>query len=98
MKKFLPVTLLFALLALGTVSPDNRGVQPEEGDPPDNEAFPITVDFHCPRNFGFHVGDEIPLTVTMEVKAGPIIDLVNLPQRGEIHGPFEVRSVRVSKR
>jgi hypothetical protein len=97
LKKFLPVAVLFILLSLGTVSPDNPGDQPE-GDTPDHEAFPITVDFHCPRNFGFHIGDDIPLTVTLVAKQGPIVDLVNLPQKGENHGPFEVRNVRVRKR
>ena len=91
MKRVLLVTFLAVFLALGTVSPDNRGV-------PDDEAFPITVDFHCPRNFGFHIGDEIPLTVALKAENGPFVDLVNLPQKGEIHGPFEVRGVRVRKR
>jgi len=97
MKRFLLITLLAAFFALGTVSPDNHSVQPEEEDLPDQEAFPITVDFHCPRNFGFHIGDEIPLTVTLEVSEGPIIDLVNLPGEEETHGPFEVRDVKVRK-
>ena len=98
MKKFLLLTFLAVSLALGTVSSDNRSVQPGEEDSPDHEAFPITVDFQCPRNFGFHIADEIPLTVTLETNGGPILDLVNLPQKGEIHGPFEVRNVRVRKR
>ena len=98
MKKFLLLTFLAASLALGTISSDNRSVQSGEGDSPENEAFPITVDFHCPRNFGFHIGDEIPLRITLEVKNGPIIDLVNFPRKGEAHGPFEVRDVRIRKR
>ena len=98
MKKFLLLTFFAASLALGTVSSDNRSVQSEEGDSSDHEAFPITVDFHCPRNFGFHIGDEIPLTVTLETREGPVVDLVNLPREEEIHGPFEVRNVRVHKR
>jgi hypothetical protein len=98
MKKFLVLTFLAASLTLGTVSSDNRSVQPGEEDSPDHEAFPITVDFHCPRNFGFHIGDEIPLTVTLEAKEGPIVDLVNLPQKEDVHGPFEVRNVRIRKR
>ena len=97
MKKFLLITFLAAFLALGTGSSGDRTVQSGEGDLPDQDAFPITVDFQCPRNFGFHIGDEIPLTVTLEVSEGPIIDLVNLPQKNEIHGPFEVRDVRVRK-
>jgi len=98
MKKFLLVTLLAAFFAMGTVSPANRSVQPGKGDSPDQEAFPIKIDFHCPRNFGFHIGEEIPLTVTLEAREGTIIDLVNLPKQKETHGPFEVRDVRVRKR
>ena len=98
MKKFLLLTFLAASLALGTVSSDNRSVQSEQGSSSDHEAFPISVDFHCPRSFGFHIGDEIPLTVTLEMGDGPVVDLVNLPQRGEKHGPFEVRGLRVRKR
>ncbi len=97
MRKLPLITFLAAFLALGTVSSDNRGAETGKGDSPENEAFPITVDFHCPRNFGFHIGDEIPLTVTMEAEDGPIVDLVNLPQKGETHGPFEVRDVRIRK-
>ncbi len=97
MKKFLLLPFLAASLALGTVSSENRGVQSGDEDLEENEVFPITVDFNCPRNFGFHIADEIPLTVTLEAGEGPVVDLVNLPQKGEIHGPFEVRDVRVRK-
>jgi len=83
MKKLLLITFLAAFLALGTASSDNRSLQSEEGNSSDQGGFPITVDFHCPRNFGFHIGDKIPLTVTMEAEGGPIVDLVNLPQKGE---------------
>jgi hypothetical protein len=75
----------------------DRGVQPEDRESPDPEAFPIMIDFQCPRNFGFHVGDDIPLTVTLEAREGIIVDLVNLPQKGEAHGPFEVRDLRIQK-
>ena len=98
MKKLPLITFLAAFLALGTASSDNRSLQSEEGNSSDQGGFPITVDFHCPRNFGFHIGDKIPLTVTMEAEEGPIVDLVNLPQKGETYGPFEVRDVRIRKR
>jgi hypothetical protein len=97
MKKFLLLTFLSASLALGAVSWENSSLQSGDGDLVENEAFPITVDFHCPRNFGFHIADEIPLKVTLETGEGPIVDLVNLPKKGEIHGPFEVRDVVVRK-
>ena len=93
------VASLAAFLTLGTISPVNRRIPSTERTPSDLETgtFPITVDFDCPRNFGFHIGDEIPVTVTLEAKEGIIVDLVNLPQKGEKHGPFEVRDLRVVK-
>ncbi len=97
MKTFLLVTFLADSFVLGTASSDDRSLQSEEGDPSDHKAFPIIVDFHCPRNFGFHIGDEIPLVVTLNTGDGPVVDLVNLPQKDETHGPFEVRDVRVHK-
>lgn len=98
MKKFLLLTLLAAFLAAGAVSPPDRSDHLKEDSPPDQESFPITIDFDCPRDFGFHIGDEIPLTVTLKAKEGVIVDLVNLPQKDEAHGPFEVRDVTVRKR
>lgn len=97
MKKSLLVIFLAAFVTLGAVSPPNRSVQPRQEGSSDEEAFPITIDFFCPRNFGFHIGDEIPLTVTLEAEDGVIVDLVNLPQKNETHGPFEIRDVRVRK-
>lgn len=97
MKTLLLVALLAASLVLGTASSDDLSLQPGEGDSSDHEPFPIMVDFNCPRNFGFHIGDEIPLVLTLNTGDGPVLDLVNLPQKGETHGPFEVRDVRVHK-
>ncbi|MCK5551594.1 MAG: hypothetical protein KAJ09_00525 [Deltaproteobacteria bacterium] len=98
MKMFVLLTFLTACLALGPVSSDKPSIQSGDGSSPGHEAFPITVDFHCPRNFGFHIGDEIPLTVTLETRDGHMIDLVNLPREEETHGIFEVRKVRVRER
>ena len=98
MKMFVLLTFLTACLALGTVSSDKTNLQSDEGNSPGHEGFPITVDFDCPRNFGFHIGDEIPLTVTLGTRDGHIIDLVNLPRDEEAHGTFEVRKVKVHKR
>jgi hypothetical protein len=98
LKKFLLVLLLFPFLMMGAVDLPGESVKSGDGRPSDPEAFPIAVDFHCPRDFGFHIGDEIPLTVTLEARKGVILDLVNLPQRNDTHGPFEVRDMRVRKR
>lgn len=98
MKKLLLVTFLAAFVTLGNVSQPSRSVQSEERQLPDQAAFPITIDFECPRNFGFHIGDEIPLVVTLEARDGAVVDLVNIPQKKDKHGPFEVRDVKVRKR
>lgn len=98
MRKLLLATSLIAFLTLGSVSQPGPSVEPPKKDTPGEMAFPISIDFECPRNFGFHIGDEIPLMVTLEAQDGIVIDLVNLPQKKEKHGPFEVRDVRVRKR
>jgi hypothetical protein len=83
---------------MGAVSPPGESIKSGDADSSDQEPFPMTIDFHCPRNFGVHIGDEIPLTVTLEPRKGVILDLVNLPQKKDTHGPFEVRDMRVRKR
>jgi len=98
MKKFLLLMILLPFVTMGTAP--LPGESPESGQTgsPAQGSFPIKVDFRTPKNFGFHIGDEIPLTVTLEVRNGVIIDLVNLPHRKDIHGPFEVREMKVDKR
>ena len=98
MKKFALLIFLSAFIALGIVSPFDYRVHSEEVDPPAQKTFPVIIDFESHRNFGFHVGDEIPLTITMKVKNGNILDLVNLPKEKESHGPFEIRGVNIRKR
>jgi hypothetical protein len=98
MKKFLLLLLLLPFVMMGTASLPGESLESGEADSPDPGTFPIKVDFHTPRNFGFHIGDEIPLTVTFEVRKGVILDLVNLPHPKDIHGLFEVRGMKVGKR
>jgi hypothetical protein len=83
---------------MGAVSPPGESIKSGDADSSGQEPLPITIDFHCPRDFGFHIGDEIPLTVTLEARKGVILDLVNLPQKKDTHGPFEVRDMKVGKR
>ncbi len=97
MRKLLLATFLTAFLTLGNISPPGPSVQPREEDPSEEETFPIIIDFECHRNFGFHIGDEIPLVVTLEAREGTVVDLVNIPQKNETHGPFEIRDVEVRK-
>jgi hypothetical protein len=98
MKKFTLLTFLSVFSILGIVSPTDYPVYSEEIEPPHQKVFPVVVDFESHRNFGFHVGDEIPLTITMKVKNGSILDLVNLPKEKENHGPFEIRGMSIRKR
>jgi hypothetical protein len=98
MKKFLLVLSLLMLMTMSPLPPHGASSRSEDTTPPDPEAFPMTIDFECPRDFGFHIGDEIPLTVTLAARKGVILDLVDLPQENDIHGPFEVRHRRVHRR
>jgi hypothetical protein len=98
MKKFLLVLFLLPFVTIGAAPLSGESLESEEVDTAAQGTFPIKVDFHSPRNFGFHIGDEIPLIVTFEVKKGVVLDLVNLPHRNDIHGSFEVRDMKVRKR
>jgi hypothetical protein len=98
MKKFALLTLLPVFVALGLVTQIDHQVHSEEVGSSEQQTFPVIVDFESPRNFGFHVGDEIPLTVSMKVGKGSIVDLVNLPTKKESHGPFEIRDVSIKRR
>jgi hypothetical protein len=97
MKRFLVFASLTASLSLAGVSPPDRHVTATQHAFAPREPFPITIDFDCPRNFGFHIGDEIPLTVTLEASRHVVVDLVNLPQKRENHGPFEIRDMKVDR-
>ena len=98
MKKCALLFLMSAFIALGLVSQIDHQVHSKEVGSTGQHSFPVIVDFESPRNFGFHVGDEIPLTITIKVEKGSIVDLVNLPKEKESHGPFEIRGVHVKKR
>lgn len=56
----------------------------------------ITARFETSRDFGYHIGDLIPLTLVIEAERGAVVDLESLPHRGQTVGPFEVRNVRIS--
>jgi hypothetical protein len=63
---------------------------------PATESFPILTRFELPRDYGYFLGDEIPLTLLIETAHGVVLDLVNLPKKGEKHGLFEVRDVQLT--
>jgi hypothetical protein len=56
----------------------------------------IAARFETPRDFGYHIGDVIPLTLVIEAERGAVVDLESLPHRGQTVGRFEVRNVRIS--
>jgi hypothetical protein len=61
-----------------------------------SDRFPILSRFELPRSYGYFIGDEIPLTLVIETTGGVVLDLVNLPQKGEKHGLFEVRDLNIT--
>lgn len=83
MRKWLIATLASALIAWPVVLPVRAG-QPKP---------PISVRFETPRDFGYHIGDLVPLVLLIYAESGVVIDLESLPRPGETIGPFEVRKV-----
>jgi len=55
---------------------------------------PASARIEAPRDFGYHVGDPIPLTLVVETERGTVIDPDTLPRPGDSVGPFEIREVR----
>jgi hypothetical protein len=78
--------LVMSLLVIGR--PEARAAPPER--------FPILSRFELSRDYGYFIGDVIPLTLVVETAGGVVLDLVNLPQTGEKHGFFEVRDLQLS--
>jgi hypothetical protein len=60
------------------------------------ERFPILSRFELPRDYGYFIGDEILLTLVIETTGSIVVDLVNLPQKGEKHGVFEIRDLTLT--
>lgn len=61
------------------------------------EKFPILPRFEVPRNYGFFIGDEIPLQLVIETTGDVMVNLEKLPQKGQKHGPFEVSDMRITR-
>lgn len=77
---------LFSYLAVEALAEET----PEPAAPAP-EPFPIVTRFDIPRDYGYFIGDEIPLTLYIETAKHAVLDLVNLPRKGEQHGLFEIR-------
>jgi hypothetical protein len=78
--------VLFSYLAVEALTGE-----PAEPAVPVPEPFPIVTRFDLPRDYGYFIGDEIPLTLSIETAKDTVLDLVNLPRQGEQHGLFEIR-------
>jgi hypothetical protein len=83
---------VIALLLVATPAGAATAVPEPAAGPP-----PITVRIESPRDFGYHIGDVIPLTVAVDAPPDVVLDLENLPRPGDGLGPFEVRRVRVDR-
>ena len=59
--------------------------------PTSSDQFPIQSRFELPHDYGYFIGDIIPVTLVLETTPDTVLDLVNLPQAGESHGLFEIR-------
>jgi hypothetical protein len=71
--------------------------EPEaEAETPASARFPIVTRIDLPRDYGFFIGDEIPLTVIIEAPPDVVLDLVNLPRTGEQHGKLEIRDFKLT--
>ena len=90
-------TFLFTVLVTGMsygvgFSADSQAIETAG----ETEPFPILTRFELPRDYGYFIGDEIPLTLVVETSEGVVLDLVNLPKQGEKHGLFEIRELRLT--
>lgn len=61
------------------------------------EKFPILPRFEVPRNYGFFIGDQIPLRLIIEIADDIVVNLEKLPQKGQKHGPFEIADMQISR-
>ena len=61
-----------------------------------SERFPILSRFELQRDYGYFIGDAIPLRLVVETASGVVLDLVHLPQKGEKHGVFEIRDLQLT--
>ncbi len=60
------------------------------------ERLPILSRVELTRDYGYFIGDVIPLTLVIETTDDVVIDLVNLPHKGETHGVFEVHDLAIT--
>lgn len=63
---------------------------------PSPERFPILPRVELARDYGYFIGDLIPLTLVIEATDDVVLDLVNLPHEGETHGMFEVHDLAIT--
>jgi hypothetical protein len=61
------------------------------------EKFPILPRFEVPRPYGSFIGDQIPLRLIIETTGDVVVNLANLPQKGQKHGPFEITDMQITR-
>lgn len=83
--------LSYAAICL-VVAQTDTPVEPPAATAP----FPIVTRVTLPHNYGYFLGDAIPLTLLVETTQDIVLDLVNLPRKGEKHGLFEVRDLHLT--
>lgn len=93
--KTLGAVLFVMLIGCGHARAVDTSDTPAEPTPTP-QPFPIVTSFELPRDYGYFIGDEIPLSLTIEAQKGVVIDLVNLPRKGEQHGLFEIRELTIT--
>jgi hypothetical protein len=95
--KGLSMLLIAVVMGLGSYLAIDAFVLASEETAAAPVRFPIISRVELPREFGYFIGDEIPLTLVIETAKDVVLDLVNLPRQGEQHGHFEIRDFRLTK-
>ena len=68
--------------------------RPMPAEPP--ERFPISSQFEFVQNYGNFIGDPIPRSLVIKTAEGVVLDLINLPQKRDVHGLFEIRDLQMT--
>ena len=92
--RLLSIALMVTILA--GFAAYRYGMNQAASPAPSPERFPILPRVELARDYGYFIGDVIPLTLVIETTDDVVLDLVNLPHKGETHGVFEVRDLTLT--
>lgn len=87
---------LLGYLGVEAFIPAEKEALPQAKTQPAAVSFPLVTRLDIARDYGYFIGDVIPLTLVVEARKEVVVDLVNLPRQGEQHGLFEVRDVTIT--